>query len=185
MSPALRKLVGYSCAIFALAVGYYLYVINVHPPSPTRETFLSEIGEGVGEITLWAFIAIYVRTVLKITLGKGAISRRLLPDYTAPVTGGTYVRRFLSFLDRTHVYLGIAAVALALMHIGLMGLHAKIWFFPVVLALVLWQAAFGFFLSWRRTPRDLKRWSYFVHAQLITGVAIGVFAYFGHLLIED
>jgi hypothetical protein len=50
---------------------------------------------------------------------------------------------------------------------------------------VLWQGLFGMFLAWRRTPRDLRKLSYFVHAQLVTGVAIGVFAYLGHLLIDD
>lgn len=65
-----------------------------------------------------------------------------------------------------------------------MGLHAEIWFFPAVLVLVLWQMSFGLILSWRGTPQDLKRWSYMVHAQLITGVAIGVFAFFGHLLVD-
>jgi hypothetical protein len=184
MSPALRRLIGYSCVIFAIAVGYYIYVVSTHPPSRMRETFLSEIGEGIGEIAMWTLVAIYFRTVVKLTLGKGPLSRRLMPDYTVP-TVGAYLQRGLAFLDRTHTYLGAAAVALILMHIALMGLHSEIWFFPVVLALVVWQASFGLFLAWEPVPRELKRWSYFVHAQLITGVAIGIFAYFGHLLLDD
>ncbi len=184
MSPAIRKLIGFTCAIFVVAVAYYLYVLNVHPPSPERETFLSEIGEGIGEISLWVFIAIYVRTVAKIVFGKGPFSRRLLPDYTAPAAGSLAQRAFV-FMDRTHFFLGIAAIIATLLHIGLLGLHAEILFFPVVLALVLWQGSFGFFISWKRTPKDLKRWSYYVHAQLITGIAIGIFAYFGHLLLDD
>ena len=78
-----------------------------------------------------------------------------------------------------------AVVALVLLHIGLMGLHAHIWLFPIVLALVLWQAGFGLFLNLKQAPRDLKRLSFQVHAQLITGIAIGIFAHFGHLLIGD
>jgi len=184
MSPAIRKLIGFSCAIFVVAVTYYLYVLNVHPPSPERETFLSEIGEGVGEITLWMFIAIYVRTVAKIAFGKGPFSRRLLPDYTPPAAGSV-VQTAIHYMDRTHVFLGIAATMATLLHIGLLGLHAEILFFPVVLALVLWQSCFGFFISWKKTPKNLKRWSYYVHAQLITGIAIGILAYFGHLLLDD
>ena len=80
---------------------------------------------------------------------------------------------------------GVAAVALVLVHIALMGLHTEILFFPAVLALVVWQGLFGMFLSWRYSPRDLKKVAYFVHAQLITGIAIGVFAYFGHMLLDD
>ena len=184
MSSALQRLLGYIGVTIALAVGYYIYVLSTHPPSPKRETFLSEVGEGVGEVAMWMLLAVYVRTVAKLALGQGPLSRRLLPNYSAPASGA-YVQQVLAFLDRTHVYLGIAAVALALLHIAMMGLHPGIWFFPVVLALIIWQAAFGMLLAWRRTPRDVRRWSYFVHAQLVTGVAIGVFAYFGHLLIDD
>lgn len=179
----MRKLLLYSLAVLILAVGYYVYIVSARPPTREQETFLSEIGEGVGELAMWAFIAIYFRTVVKLALGKGPMARRLLPDYAAP-KGGLLVERLIGMLDRTHVFLGIAAVALTLLHIALMGLHAEIWFFPAVLVLVLWQMSFGLFLSWRGTPRDLKRWSYMVHAQLITGVAIGVFAFFGHLLVD-
>jgi hypothetical protein len=41
------------------------------------------------------------------------------------------------------------------------------------------------FLSWRYSPRDLRKLSYYVHAQLVTGIGIGLFAYFGHLLVDD
>jgi len=184
MSSALRKLIGFSCAIFVVAVGYYLYVLNVHPPSPIRETFLSEIGEGIGEIALWAFVAIYVRTLVKIAFGKGPFTRRLLPNYSAP-TASSFIQHTILFLDKTHIFLGIAAIVVTLLHIALMGLHPEIWFFPAVLVLVVWQASFGFFISWKKAPKDLKRWSYYVHAQLVTGVAIGIFAYFGHLLLDD
>jgi len=53
-----------------------------------------------------------------------------------------------------------------------------------VLALVIWQAIFGLFLTWRYTPVELKKFSYLVHAQFITGIALGVFTFFGHLLID-
>ncbi len=184
MSPALRRLIGFSAAIFAIAIGYYIYVISTQSPSHVRETFLTEIGESIGEIAMWTLLAIYFRTVVKLVLGKGALSRRLLPDYATP-PAGAYLKRGLMFLDRTHIYLGAAAVALILMHIALMGLHSEIWFFPVVLTLVIWQAGFGLFLVWRPVPGKIKRWSYFVHAQLVTGVAIGIFTYFGHLLLDD
>jgi len=185
MSRSLRIFVFYSAVVLVVAVAYYVYVVSTGTPGPERETFLSDIGEGIGEVALWAFVAIYARTALKLLLGKGPLARRLLPDYAPPVHGGAVLQRFLAYLDRTHVYLGIAAAALTLIHIGLMGLHPEIWFFPVVLALIVWQTAFGFFLRWRRMPRDVKRWSYSVHAQLTTGVAISIFAYFGHLLLES
>lgn len=183
MSSGLRRLIIYSAGVLIAAVGYYLYVLSVHPPSPERETFLTEVGEVIGEVALWAFFVIYLRTFVKLTMGKGPLAKRLLPDYSPP-SAVNHVQRIVVYLDRSHVYFGIAAVALVLIHIALMGLRVDIWFFPVVLALVLWQGLFGMFLSWRGAPRDLKKWSYSVHAQLITGMAIGIFAYFGHLLVD-
>jgi hypothetical protein len=51
--------------------------------------------------------------------------------------------------------------------------------------LVIWQGSFGLFLTWRYSPAELKRLSYLVHAQFFTGITIGIFAFFGHLLIDN
>jgi len=83
------------------------------------------------------------------------------------------------------VYVGIATVAIILLHIGLMGLPMDILFFPAVLALVVWQGLFGLFLTWRYSPKELKKLAYLVHAQFFTGITIGIFAWLGHVLIDD
>jgi hypothetical protein len=83
------------------------------------------------------------------------------------------------------VYFGISTVVVILLHVALMGIPMHILFFPAVLGLVIWQGLFGLFISWRYSPKELKKFSYLVHAQLFTGILIGVFAYFGHLLIDD
>jgi hypothetical protein len=67
----------------------------------------------------------------------------------------------------------------------MMGMPMHILFFPAVLALVIWQGLFGLFLSWRYTPAQLKKFSYLVHAQFVTGIMIGIFAFFGHILVES
>ena len=108
----------------------------------------------------------------------------MLPDYTL-VAEFSLVRRLLGFLNRTHIYVGIATVAVILLHIFLMGMSMKILFFPAVLVLVVWQGVFGLFLRWRYTPKELKKLSYLVPAQFFTGIMIGIFAYFGHMLIDD
>jgi 1,4-dihydroxy-2-naphthoate octaprenyltransferase len=72
-----------------------------------------------------------------------------------------------------------------MLHIALMGIPMHILFFPAVLVLVAWQGLFGMFITWRYTPKQLKKLSYLVHAQLFTGVMMGVFAYLGHVLIDD
>ncbi len=184
MSKGLKRFLAYIVAVLLLSVAYYVYVLVSHPQLSERETFLTEIGEGFGEIALWVFVFIYMRTAMKLVMGKGPLAHRLLPDYSAPASM-SYLEQLVVYLDRSHVYFGSVAVALALIHIAFMGLRPDILFFPIVLALILWQVLFGIFLTWRRMPRDLRKWSYFVHAQLITGVAIGVFSYFGHLLIDD
>ena len=170
--------------VLFVSIGYFAYAYVVYPPTDERETFLSEIGEGFGEVGLWALLFIYARTLLKLLMGKGALAKRILPDYSPPVAASIF-QQLLNFMNRTHVYVGIATVAIILLHIALMGLPMEILFFPAVLILIIWQGLFGMFLTWRYSPKELKKFSYLVHAQFITGIMIGIFAYFGHLLIDD
>jgi len=163
---------------------YFVYAYTMYPPTPERETFLSEIGEGFGEVGLWALLFIYARTLLKLVVGKGALAKRLLPDYS-PLAAASIFQQLLGLLNRTHVYVGIATVAIILLHIALMGVPMEILFFPAVLVLVVWQGLFGMFLMWRYSPKELKKISYLVHAQFMTGIMIGIFSYFGHILIDN
>lgn len=176
---SLRSVLIYTATVFALSLAYFGYLHFTHPPSPEREGLMAEIGEVFGEFALWTLGIIYLRTALKLSVGRGSAAVRLLPDDFADAPA-RLARPLLAFLNRTHVY-----VAVILLHVGLMGLPMEILFFPAVLALVVWQAVFGLFMRWRYTPRELKKFSYMVHAQFATGIAIGVFAYFGHLLVED
>jgi len=185
--PVIKSIKGvliYTMTVLSVSLVYFGYVYTTYPSVPENETFLSEIGEGFGEAGLWALLFIYARTLLKLVIGKGPIARRLLPDYSPPLAAPG-MQQLLGLLDRSHVYVGIAAVAVILLHIGLMGLPLDILFFPAVLALVVWQGLFGMFLTWRYSPKELKKLAYLVHAQFLTGIMIGIFAYLGHLLIDD
>lgn len=184
MVKSIRGILIYTAIVLFASILYFLYAYNLYPPIPERETYLGEIGEGFGEIGLWALLFIYARTVLKLVMGKGALAKRILPEYSPPAATST-LQQLLGFLDRTHVYVGVATVAMILLHIAFMGLPMEILFFPAVLVLVVWQGVFGIFLSWRYSPKELKKFAYLVHAQFLTGIMIGIFAYFGHLLIED
>ena len=174
----------YTAIVLFSSIVYFVYAYMMYPPTPERETFLSEIGEVFGEIGLWALLFIYARSILKLVMGKGAFAKRILPDYSPPAAASIF-QQLLGFLNRTHVYVGIAAVAIILLHIALMGVPMKILFFPAVLVLVVWQGLFGMVLTWRYSPKELKKLSYLVHAQFLTGIMIGIFSYFGHLLIDD
>lgn len=184
LSKELKRVLLFTAAVSLLSIAYYIYALLSYPPVEESETFLSEVGESFGEIGVWLLLFIYFRTILKLLLGKGPIAKRVLPEYTPPIDPKPF-NRLIHFLDRTHIYFGISAVAIILLHILLMGIPMKILFFPAVLILVVWQGVFGMFISWRYTPEKLKEFSYLVHAQLFTGIMIGIFAYFGHVLIDD
>ena len=183
LSPGLQRLAVFTAGVIAVSAAYYLYAYFHYAPVKESETFLEEMGEAFGELGLWLLCVIYLRTAAKLVLGKGAIARRLLPDYSLPVSLSP-LDRVIRLLDRTHVYVGIIAVAVILLHIALMGVPMEILFFPAVLALVVWQGLFGWFITWRYTPAQIRKFSYLVHAQLFTGIMIGIFAYLGHLLID-
>jgi hypothetical protein len=184
MVKSIKGILIYTAIVLFAALLYFIYAYTAYPPVPERETMLGEIGEGFGEVGLWALLFIYARTVLKLVMGKGPLARRILPDYSPPAAASAF-EHLLGFLNRTHVYVGIATVAVILLHIALMGVPMEILFFPAVLALVVWQGLFGMFLTWRYSPKQLKKFSYLVHAQFLTGIMIGIFAWFGHLLIDD
>ena len=184
MIKSIKNVLVYTAIVLFVSIVYFVYAYTVYPPTPERETFLSEIGEGFGEVGLWALLFIYARTLLKLVVGKGALAKRLLPDYS-PLAAASIFQQLLGLLNRTHVYVGIATVAIILLHIALMGVPMEILFFPAVLVLVVWQGLFGMFLMWRYSPKELKKISYLVHAQFMTGIMIGIFSYFGHLLIDN
>ena len=95
MGKSLNRFLVYTAAVLILSAGYFSYMYLLHPPSHERETFLSEMGEGIGEVTQWVFVFIYLRTAIKLIMGKGPLSRRLLPDYSAPTS--------MNFLQRVVV----------------------------------------------------------------------------------
>lgn len=182
----IRGILIYTALISIISLAYFIYAYTVHPIPGERETFLTEIGEGFGQAGLGLLIFIYARTLLKLLIGKGQLAQRLLPDYT-PQVDSTWLDRLLAWLNRTHIYFGIVAVAVILLHITLMDFsrYNHILFFPALLGLIIWQGIFGMFLTLRYSPVELKKFSYLVHAQFVTGIAIGVFALFGHWLIDD
>lgn len=180
---SIKGVLGYSAFVLLSSIVYFVYAYKTYPPIHEQETFLSEIGEGFGEVGLWALLFIYARTILKLFMGKGGLAKRILPDYSPPAAA-SILQQLLCFLNRTHIYVGIATVAIILLHIALMGVPLEILFFQAVLVLVIWQGLFGMFLTWRYSPDELKKFSHLVHAQFLTGIMIGIFSYFGHLLID-
>lgn len=179
---SLKGIILYSLSVFGLSIAYYLYARNTLPREES-ETFLSEIGEGFGEVALWLLLFIYARTLLKLLFEKGALQERILPNYVYEPTQ-TLVQKILIPLNRTHVYVGVATLAVTFLHIVMVGFHFEIVLFQVVMILLIWQGVFGFFLRWKFSPKQLKKFSYLVHAQFLTGIMIGIFAYVGHWMVD-
>ncbi len=183
ITPAFKKILVFTAVIFILSIIYFVFAKLTIPAGAEKETFLTELGEGFGEIGLLLLLFIYARTALKLILGKGPIAKRMMPEYTSPIDASLF-NKLMRFLDRTHVYVGIASVAIILIHIFLMDFPMDILFFPASLALIVWQAVFGLFITWKYTPTEIKKVSYVVHAQLFTGIMLGIFAFMGHVLID-
>ena len=180
----LKSILLFTATVFLISLGYFLAIYPDRPADPEHETFLREIGEVFGTLGLWALLIIYGRTLVKLVFGQGGLAQRLVPEEYDVSTLPPF-KALLNVLNRTHVYVGVAAIAVILLHIAMVGLHPEILFFPAVLALVLWQGVFGFFLTWRYSPQDMKKVAYVVHAQFLSGIMIGIFSVFGHLLLDD
>ena len=179
-----KNVVVFSLFVFIFSLVYFVYARFLGGVTSNEETFLTEIGEIFGGLGFAALAVIYGRTVLKLGLGKGGLARRILPEaYTGMSL--PLLKKLLQFLNKTHIYVGITAVAAIVLHAGFMGLTDQNLLLILVFALVLWQAVFGFFLFWRYSPRELRKVSYLVHAQFLSGIMIGIFAFFGHLLAGD
>ena len=179
-----KKIAIYTLVVLFVSMVYFIYAYTMYPTTPENETFLSEIGEGFGTLGLWGLLFIYSRTVLKLLIGKGTLAKRLLPEYK-PKHGVLIFQYMLDFLNKTHNYVGITTIAVIFLHIALVGGLMNNLFFILVLLLVVWQGLFGLFLTWQYSPNELKKFSYLVHAQFFTGIMIGIFSVFGHLLIDS
>jgi len=184
VSTYFKKFAPYTLVVLFVSIVYFIYAYTMYPVTPENETFLSEIGEGFGTLGLWGLLFIYGRTVLKLLTGKGTLAKRLLPEYR-PLNGVFIFQYLLNFLNKTHNHVGVATIAVILLHIALVGGLMSNLFFISVLILVVWQGVFGLFLTWKYSSNELKKFSYLVHAQFFTGIMIGIFSVFGHLLIDS
>ncbi|CAC9581829.1 hypothetical protein BHECKSOX_417 [Bathymodiolus heckerae thiotrophic gill symbiont] len=104
-------------------------------------------------MALWLLLFIYARTLIKLALGKGALSKRILLDYVSPIDDIKMVNKIIHYLNRIHIYFGISALA-------------------AVLALVIWQGLFGLFISWQYSPKELKKLSYLIFTSIMINIRV-------------
>ncbi len=183
--PNIKPLLLFTLAM-ALFCGGYVLVAPMGNPLP-HDSWRHEIGEAVGSLVLWLFAIIYGRTLLKLLLRQGPLLERLLPLPMGKqaVEQGKWL---LPWLNKSHPYVGAATVLLIAGHALLEGLNQANLLMELILILITWQFACGLFVISHYQAifiKQLKRYSYLAHSQLYTGVAIGLCALFGHLLVQD
>ena len=177
---AKQGLIPFTVVLTILSSLCFIYLYQGYQPVPESETILTELGEGLGSLGLYALACIYGRSVLKMLLNEGTLLQRFIPVYHD--LSISLSRRLLTILNRYHKHVGAVAVGLLLGHALLVSTAKWNPFLILLLVLVSWQGLFGLFLVIRFPAASLKRYGYVVHAQLFSGVMIGVFAAFGHLL---
>lgn len=180
-----KKLVLFAFCIFLISLIYFLATFTSSPGHlEEHENWLNDMGEGFGVVSLWALLIIYGRTALNLVLKKGNILQRFIPDELFDPTM-SIGKKILYFLNRSHAFVGVCAIATIFLHSFMMKVAHPNIFFTLILVLLLWQAAFGFFITFRHPVKLLRKYSYLVHAQLFSGIMISIFALFGHLLVSN
>ena len=79
MSTGLNKLLAYRGLVIGTPLAHFDYAFTQISQAQERETFLIEIGEGLGEIVMCALIYIYFTTPLRLIMRNGTISKLLSP----------------------------------------------------------------------------------------------------------
>ena len=178
----MQGLIPFSIVVVGLSSLLFLYLYLVRQPVVETHGLRKEISEVLGTLGLWALMIIYGRSILKLTLNDGTFLQRIIP-------GGQYslslsaCRKLLFWLNRTHKHVGAGAIVLLAGHALLMNTIRLNIFLSSVLYLLVWQGVFGLFLVIRVPNNPLKKYGRLAHAQLFSGIMIGVFASFGHLLV--
>ncbi len=178
-----KKLLIFTTILVIISGGYVIFAPVQAPIS--LKSWRSDIGELAGGILSWLFVIIYGRTLLKLLVKNGSLMERILPDPTL-IDSKSLLKKAIYFLNKTHPYIGASAVVMVFLHALLEGLNQANFLMDAIIVLALWQFCFGVFLLSRYQAvfiRKMKRYGYMAHSQLYTGIAIGVFALFGHILV--
>ncbi len=145
----------------------------------------SALGEVLGPAGLFLLVFIYTRTAFKLLVRKGSFWERLAPfnvDYGKIKTAS---EKILFYLNKSHPYFGVAAIAVVYSHCYLISRFYNLLPLRIVLALLAWQGVWGLVLKTRTAPAFLKKRGHLFHSQWITGLLILIFAGLGHYLLMN
>ncbi len=183
--PNIKRLFLFALVLTLFCGGYVLLA-----PGQTavpHESWRHELGEVLGSVAIWLLVILYGRTLLKIFLRQPALLERVQPRRVS-TQAMAMGQRLLPFLNTTHPYAGTLAALLIAGHAFLAGIPRANPLLLGALLLVFWQFSWGLFLISRHpaiSGGTMRIFNYRAHAQLYTGIAIGICAFFGHLLLKD
>lgn len=144
---------------------------------------LSQLGKWIGKTGLILLLVIYGRSALKRLLRFPAPWQRLSALGLDPAGVKAGAAKALSLLNRSHPYVGAAAITLIYLHCYAVSNFYKLLPLRIVLGLLAWQGLLGLAMKFPWTPAPLKRKAMLLHAQLITGGLLLIFAAIGHYLM--
>jgi hypothetical protein len=147
--------------------------------------FGRDVGEGLGVAGLSALIVVYARTAFKLLVRTDSFWKRLEPFDIDSAKIKTVSGKVLFYLNRSHPYFGLSAIALIYLHRHFISPAYTPLPLLLVLALLAWQGVWGLVLKTRIAPAFLKKKGYLFHSQLITGALILLLASLGHFLLDE
>jgi hypothetical protein len=173
----------FSAVVFGLSLAYTIYISSKGGYQEVEGKWdLFGLGDGLGLISVILMLFIYFRSVFKIIVNTGGIWSRLGPVISEETTR-PIMKKILGILNRVHPYAGVLAIVVVYLHCAFISDFMKNILLWALLALLLWQGVFGFFLTFKYTPMSLKKKSFLLHAQIVSGFLILILAGLGHFIL--
>lgn len=164
--------------LIAAALGHAILRGQGHEPIDGGTLY--QLGRWIGKTGLVLLLVIYGRSALRRLLRAQAPWQRLGRLGLDPSRGKAVAQRAMPLLNRTHPYMGAAAATLIILHCYAISDFYRLLPLRIVLALIAWQALLGLTLKAPWTPALLKRRALLLHAQILTGGLLAIFAGVGH-----
>lgn len=168
--------------IFSLGYVEYISLRGGLEYVKTR-TALGKFGNTLGVIGFFALTLAYARSVLKIIVRTDTFWKRLEPLHPEQFEVKKISTKILIFLNKTHSYLGVLAIALIFMHCYLTGSYLDNLLLQIVLVLLAVEGISGFVLKLKYTTTELRQKSFLIHHQFLIGIMLVILAILGHLIL--
>lgn len=131
-----------------------------------------------------SLVALYSRTVFKLLLMKGDLWSRLEPLGVDIVEAKSLSGTVLSWLNKTHPYLGVIALSFVFLHCVFTNSLQDNVFLYAILALIFAEGVTGMIMELHNIPVGVKKGNYLLHSQFLVGILLLFLTLVGHLLLK-